>query len=56
MLFGDAGIDVLNGGAGADTLFAADGERDTIDCGTGLSDTAQIDASEGAMRGCEVQR
>ena len=56
VLFGDAGIDLLNGGAGADTLFAADGARDTVDCGTGLSDTAQVDASEGAVRGCEVQR
>ena len=31
---GEAGVDFMNAGAGADTMIANDGERDTIDCGT----------------------
>src|SRR6185312_2439146 len=32
---GGAGADRLYGGPGSDTIYASDGERDTVDCGTG---------------------
>ncbi len=35
-------MDHLNGAAGNDTLYAKDGQRDTVDCGSG-NDTAQVD-------------
>ena len=37
--------DVLNGEGGNDGIFAANGEPDTIDCGTG-TDTALVDADD----------
>jgi Ca2+-binding RTX toxin-like protein len=48
-LFGDdsnaltAGSDKLYGGPGADFLVAIDGKEDTISCGSGVDDWAQID-------------
>ena len=53
---GDAGIDTYSSGAGADTIFAAHGDRDTIDCGSNpltLFDRATTDASETSVRNCE---
>ena len=53
---GDTGIDTYTAGPGADTIFAAHADRDTIDCGTNpftVSDTLTADASEGSVRGCE---
>jgi Ca2+-binding RTX toxin-like protein len=52
VLMGQAGSDFMNGLAGADALVANDGERDTLDCGTGV-DTATRDAAETSVRGCE---
>jgi hypothetical protein len=60
-LYGDAGNDVITGGAGADkiyggpgsdTIYAADGERDTIDCGPGR-DRAVVDSVD-IVKNCEV--
>jgi hypothetical protein len=60
-LFGGAGKDVLVGGAGSDRIFggpgsdtvlAADGERDTVDCGPG-SDRAVVDAID-IVSNCEA--
>jgi Ca2+-binding RTX toxin-like protein len=35
VITGGAGADKVYGGPGSDTILAADGERDTVDCGTG---------------------
>jgi Ca2+-binding RTX toxin-like protein len=51
VLLGGAGRDVLLGGRGDDTVIAADGHRETIDCGRG-SDTAVVDRVD-RVRGCE---
>jgi Ca2+-binding RTX toxin-like protein len=60
-LFGGAGADVLVGGTGSDKIFggpgsdtvmAADGERDTIDCGPG-ADRAVVDAID-VVTNCEA--
>ncbi len=52
VLIGGAGADVLVGGPGSDTIYAADGERDIIDCGTG-NDRAVVDAVD-VVKNCEV--
>ena len=51
-LTGGPGLDELNGGAGNDRIYAADGEADTIDCGTG-DDRAVTDASD-VVTNCET--
>ena len=45
--------DVLLGGAANDTIRAADGYQDTIDCGPGTSDTAYIDVTLDTSKNCE---
>ena len=53
---GEAGVDFMTAGAGADTMIANDGERDTIDCGTnpaGSPDSVTRDAAETSVRNCE---
>ena len=59
-LYGDDGNDVIDGGPGADhiyggkgsdTIFAADGQRDWIDCGPGV-DKATVDAID-VVKNCE---
>jgi len=55
-LIGGRGRDIINGGLNADTIFAEDGEQDTIDCGSGLfdgADVAHIDEGLDVTRGCE---
>jgi Ca2+-binding RTX toxin-like protein len=44
----------MYGGAGNDTIQAKDGERDTIDCGSGR-DTVVVDAVD-VVKGCEKVR
>jgi Ca2+-binding RTX toxin-like protein len=51
---GGAGIDTVFGGSGNDTINARDGERDTIDCGSG-NDKVVADALD-VVRGCEQVR
>jgi Ca2+-binding RTX toxin-like protein len=50
-LFDDEGTDTLRGGPGNDRFSARDGDRDVIDCGSGL-DIAIIDRFDVAI-GCE---
>lgn len=47
-----AGADQVFGGPGSDTIYAADGERDVIDCGPGR-DRAVVDSVDKTI-GCEV--
>jgi len=47
-----AGADHVYGGPGSDTIYAADGERDVIDCGPGR-DRAVVDAVDKTVN-CEV--
>ena len=47
-----AGADHVYGGPGSDTIYAADGERDVIDCGPGR-DRAVVDPVDKTV-GCEV--
>jgi len=54
VLTGGPGSDVLLGGRGSDTIYAADGERDLIDCGRG-SDRAIVDAFD-IVKHCEVRQ
>jgi Ca2+-binding RTX toxin-like protein len=49
---GGSGDDRLYGGPGSDTIYAADGERDTLDCGPGR-DRAIVDPFD-HVTGCEV--
>ena len=57
-LRGGRGADRMLGGGGDDLIRARDGERDTIDCGSGSADIARIDAGEidEARRSCETVR
>jgi dipeptidyl aminopeptidase/acylaminoacyl peptidase len=50
-IVGGSGRDVLVGGPGDDTILARDGERDEVDCGTGL-DAVVADRFD-RLRSCE---
>lgn len=52
LIVGGAGADTLLGEAGDDTIRAADGTRDTVDCGPGR-DTARVDVLD-VVVGCET--
>jgi Tol biopolymer transport system component len=54
VLTGGPGSDVLRGGRGSDTIYAADGQRDVIDCGPG-ADRAIVDAFD-IVKNCEVRQ
>ena len=43
--------DVLKGGPGNDSILAADGQKDSVDCGPGI-DKAQVDRKD-KVRNCE---
>jgi Tol biopolymer transport system component len=51
VITGGAGADRINGGAGSDWIEAADGERDTVDCGPG-ADHAVVDSVD-IVHNCE---
>ncbi|MCW2989473.1 MAG: Hemolysin-type calcium-binding region [Solirubrobacterales bacterium] len=53
VLIGGAGKDVFSGGPGRDALYAADGVKETVDCGSG-KDTVTADATD-RLRGCEIR-
>ena len=52
VITGGAGADVLVGGTGSDTIYAADGERDIVDCGAG-NDRAVVDSVD-VVKNCEI--
>jgi Tol biopolymer transport system component len=52
VLTGGPGADRILGGPGSDTIYAADGERDIIDCGDG-ADRAIVDSVD-IVKNCEV--
>jgi Ca2+-binding RTX toxin-like protein len=47
------GNDTLIGGPGNDTIYARDGKRDVIDCGTG-KDVVYADRYDKVAANCEV--
>lgn len=53
VLLGGAGRDGISGGSGSATVYAADGYRDNIDCGSGF-DYVQIDSFD-RVTGCEAR-
>ena len=54
---GNAGVDNLLGDLSNDSIFARDGGFDTVDCGGGTGDSAQLDriAVDSSVIGCEAQ-
>lgn len=53
---GGQGLNTYSGGAGNDNIVAANGRRETVDCGKGSKDKARVDRTD-VVRGCEsVQR
>ena len=54
-LSGGAGRNVLKGGPGNDRINAANGVRDTVDCGRGRRDAVKADRAD-RLRGCERVR
>ena len=54
-IVGGTGPDLFEGGAGDDRVFARDGQRDTIRCGTG-KDTVTADKKDTVSRDCERVR
>jgi Ca2+-binding RTX toxin-like protein len=46
-------VDSSFGGSGNDRIYAADGNEDIINCGTGTRDRAFIDSEDTRIRGCE---
>ena len=53
LLIGGPGLDKIFGGPGNDTIRAADGVKDTIDCGTG-HDVVYADKHDKVAKNCEV--
>jgi hypothetical protein len=49
---GGTGTNAYKGGAGNYTIVAANGRRETVDCGTGSRDAATVDRSD-KVRNCE---
>ena len=49
---GGKGKDIFNGGPGDDTIRAADGIAESVDCGTGKHDKATVDKKD-TVKGCE---
>jgi hypothetical protein len=52
VITGGSGADHIDAGPGSDTVNAADGERDVIDCGPG-NDHAIVDQVD-VVRNCEL--
>ena len=50
---GGQGLNTYSGGAGNDNIVAANGRRETIDCGSGRRDKARVDRTD-SVRGCET--
>lgn len=54
-LTGGPGVDTINGNAGDDGIDALDGDKDTVNCGSG-EDVAVIDQGVDVVQGCETVR
>ena len=52
-IVGGKGWDYLSGNAHADTIEAADGQKDDVYCGNGKRDRASVD-KEDTVKGCET--
>ncbi|TMM10285.1 MAG: DUF11 domain-containing protein [Actinobacteria bacterium] len=52
ILIGGPGKDVFKGGPGNDRIYAADGRKETVDCGPGKKDFAKVDKID-KVKGCE---
>lgn len=52
---GGPGSDNLNGGPGNDTVFADDGQLDSINCGLGEEDVAFVDQADLDAEGTNMQ-
>ncbi|MDQ6749388.1 MAG: hypothetical protein M3Z33_01325 [Actinomycetota bacterium] len=52
MITGGYGRDRIFGGPGKDTIYARDGQRDSIDCGSG-NDTVAADKIDRVAKNCE---
>ncbi|MES1248845.1 MAG: hypothetical protein ABUS54_14355, partial [Actinomycetota bacterium] len=52
VITGGPGADRISGGSGSDTIYAADGEKDVIDCGAG--DDRVVADSYDVVKNCEV--
>lgn len=50
---GGQGLNTYSGGAGDDNIVAANGRRETIDCGAGKKDRVRADRTDN-VRGCET--
>ncbi|MEA2472797.1 MAG: hypothetical protein QOE06_712, partial [Thermoleophilaceae bacterium] len=51
-LTGGADPNTYKGGTGDDTIDARNGKVDTIDCGAGTKDSANVDKAD-KVKGCE---
>jgi hypothetical protein len=51
-LIGGKDVNKIKGGAGDDTVRARNGKKDTIDCGSGRKDSAEVDKAD-RVKGCE---
>jgi Ca2+-binding RTX toxin-like protein len=51
-LIGGDGVDVFNGGGDDDRIYARDNRAETVNCGAGGDDFAQVDVSD-TVRNCE---
>jgi Ca2+-binding RTX toxin-like protein len=49
---GGQGLNTYSGGSGNDNIMAANGRRETIDCGSGRKDKARVDRTD-TVRNCE---
>ena len=52
-LNGGAGKNSYKGGSGNDRITAANGQKETVDCGAGTKDYARVDKAD-KVRGCET--
>ena len=52
-LTGGSGRDRISGGKDDDVIYARDGQRDSISCGTGKPDRVIADASDRVAGDCE---
>ena len=47
-------VNAVEGGAGNDTVYAVEGQRDVIDCGPGR-DSVEFDVGLDSVKRCEIK-